>query len=190
MLGPVGLVIAAIAALVAAGVLLWKNWDTIQEKASQLWGFLQEGFAIFLDYLKEWGPQIVSFLAAPMVMGFRMILEVVEKVLEGISKIPVIGDKVKGALEGVRNLQGLIDEYTFTGMIPGLQAGGIVTRPTLAMIGERGPEAVVPLNRGGLTTNVNLGGGVLILQNEMQIRQLAREIHRLSREESRRGIGV
>lgn len=36
--------------------------------------------------------------------------------------------------------------------------GGIVTRPTLAMIGEAGPEAVVPLSRGGLggiTINVN-----------------------------------
>ena len=31
---------------------------------------------------------------------------------------------------------------------PGLQHGGIVTRPTVAMIGEAGPEAVVPL-RGG-----------------------------------------
>ncbi len=26
--------------------------------------------------------------------------------------------------------------------------GGIVTRPTLAMLGERGPEAVVPLRQG------------------------------------------
>ena len=33
--------------------------------------------------------------------------------------------------------------------MPGLASGGIVTRPTLAMIGEAGPEAVVPLDRGG-----------------------------------------
>lgn len=33
--------------------------------------------------------------------------------------------------------------------IPLLAAGGIVTSPTLAMIGEAGPEAVVPLGRGG-----------------------------------------
>jgi TP901 family phage tail tape measure protein len=31
----------------------------------------------------------------------------------------------------------------------GLQHGGIVTRPTLALIGEAGPEAVVPLGAGG-----------------------------------------
>ena len=34
--------------------------------------------------------------------------------------------------------------------IPMLAAGGIVTRPTLALIGEAGPEAVIPLRRGGI----------------------------------------
>jgi phage-related minor tail protein len=33
--------------------------------------------------------------------------------------------------------------------LPTLATGGIVNRPTLAVIGERGPEAVVPLHRGG-----------------------------------------
>ncbi|NBW16584.1 MAG: hypothetical protein EBR82_52260, partial [Caulobacteraceae bacterium] len=45
--------------------------------------------------------------------------------------------------------------------IPMLAEGGIVNSPTLAMIGEKGPEAVVPLNRnngvGGITVNVNGG---------------------------------
>jgi hypothetical protein len=41
--------------------------------------------------------------------------------------------------------------------IPKLAEGGIVRSPTLAMIGERGPEAVVPLGRGGaggITINI------------------------------------
>jgi len=33
--------------------------------------------------------------------------------------------------------------------IPEMAKGGIVTRPTIALIGEAGPEAVVPLGRGG-----------------------------------------
>ena len=43
-----------------------------------------------------------------------------------------------------------------------LAAGGIVTRPTLAMIGEAGPEAVVPLDRmgGGMNVNVYVSGSV------------------------------
>jgi hypothetical protein len=34
---PIGLVAAAIAGLVAAGVLLYRNWDTVKAKAQQLW---------------------------------------------------------------------------------------------------------------------------------------------------------
>jgi hypothetical protein len=50
--------------------------------------------------------------------------------------------------------------------IPMLAAGGIVTSPTLAMIGEAGPEAVVPLSRagefgmgGGNNVTINVNGG-------------------------------
>lgn len=43
--------------------------------------------------------------------------------------------------------------------IPYLAEGGIVTRPTLAMIGEAGPEAVVPLDRAN---NTNIGGSTVI----------------------------
>lgn len=41
--------------------------------------------------------------------------------------------------------------------IPRLAEGGIVDRPTLAMIGEAGPEAIVPLSRNG-----GMGGNVTI----------------------------
>ena len=47
--------------------------------------------------------------------------------------------------------------------IPYLADGGIVTGPTLAMIGERGPEAVIPLSgRGGGMGNytINITGGL------------------------------
>jgi hypothetical protein len=47
------------------------------------------------------------------------------------------------------------------GGIPKMADGGIVTGPTIAMIGEAGPEAVIPLDRmknsGGITVNVTGG---------------------------------
>jgi hypothetical protein len=49
--------------------------------------------------------------------------------------------KINGQLVGA-DLRNAIE-----GRVPMGATGGIVTRPTLAMIGEAGPEAVVPLNR-------------------------------------------
>jgi phage-related minor tail protein len=53
---------------------------------------------------------------------------------------------------------------TSGGNIPKMATGGIVNSPTIAMIGEAGPEAVVPLSRmgsmGGATVNVTINGSV------------------------------
>ncbi len=49
--------------------------------------------------------------------------------------------------------------------IPMLASGGIISRPTLALLGEAGPEAVVPLNRaaagGGTSITINVHGSVI-----------------------------
>ena len=49
------------------------------------------------------------------------------------------------------------------GSIPFMANGGVVTSPTLAVIGESGPEAVVPLDRmgsmGGNNVTINVNGG-------------------------------
>ena len=53
--GPVGIVIAVIAAVIAIGVLLYKNWDTIKEKAQELWNNIKEKFEfIKLVVTKTW----------------------------------------------------------------------------------------------------------------------------------------
>ena len=41
-------------------------------------------------------------------------------------------------------------------------SGGIVTRPTRALIGESGPEAVIPLNRMGAMGRVELNVNVTV----------------------------
>jgi len=55
-----------------------------------------------------------------------------------------------------------------------MAAGGVVASPTLAMIGESGPEAVIPLGRGGMgtTVNVNVAGSVL---TESEIGEIVQE---------------
>jgi len=46
--------------------------------------------------------------------------------------------------------------------VPGFAKGGIVTRPTLAMVGEAGPEAMVPLTGGRRRTSS--GGQPIVIQ--------------------------
>jgi len=53
-----------------------------------------------------------------------------------------------------------------------MQNGGIVRRPTLAMLGERGAEAVVPLGRGGgmgsMNVTVNIAEGAIVGVDDLQ----------------------
>lgn len=55
------------------------------------------------------------------------------------------------------------DDQKYYGLIPRLAEGGIVNSPTLALIGEAGPEAVIPLNQAGgmgdtyVTVNMPVG---------------------------------
>jgi hypothetical protein len=63
-----------------------------------------------------------------------------------------VSSLVGGAVSGVSSV---------IGSIPGFAAGGIVNSPTLAMVGEAGPEAIIPLsafNGGGNLAGI--GGGV------------------------------
>ena len=80
--------------------------------------------------------------------------------------------------------------------IPALAKGGIVNKPTLAMIGEDGPEAVVPLTQrnnpqgagmGGGTFNITVNAGGITDRTDK--RTLAREIGNMIQQELARNIG-
>lgn len=72
-------------------------------------------------------------------------------------KLSNAGNDVVNALEHIADQ--LKDAHT-----PHLAMGGIVNQPTLALIGEAGPEAVVPLHggagAGGMVVNVTVNGWV------------------------------
>jgi hypothetical protein len=78
-------------------------------------------------------------------------------------------DEIAGKMKRNVNIDVVITERvnkiisTFSGEIPKMAEGGIVNRPTLALIGEAGPEAVVPLSKmgagGGGDVNINVNGG-------------------------------
>ena len=97
------------------------------------------------DVVKVIVNPIIGFINA-IIGGLNMLIRGLNKVkVEVPSWVPVFGGK---------GFQFNIPEIP---KIPTLAEGGIVRSPTLAMIGEKGPEAVVPLNgrQGGITININ-----------------------------------
>lgn len=71
--------------------------------------------------------------------------------------------------------------------LPRLARGGIVTRPTLALIGEAGPEAVVPLRRAGQAANIGMGGGTINVQVAVSVDPITgRQVYRLVQDDQRR----
>lgn len=70
-------------------------------------------------------------------------------------------------IRGIGDVGGMLSKSAPTNMptgtlaVPAMANGGIVNSPTLALIGENGPEAVVPLNRGmGGGVNITINGGL------------------------------
>lgn len=72
---PVWIVIAVIGALIAAGVLLYKNWDEIKEWGKKLGESITETFNKVLDFVKGNWQGIALFLANPLIGGFKLIYD-------------------------------------------------------------------------------------------------------------------
>ena len=85
----------------------------------------------------------------------------VNMIISAYNSIPLLPDLPKAPTMPVPQLGGTPTSAPSRMNIPRLADGGIVNSPTLALIGEAGPEAVVPLDRmntgGGVTVNVTGG---------------------------------
>jgi len=109
-----------------------------------------------------------------MAVAFNKLADAMEKInkvggfaakIIGGLVFPIVG-QVANILDGAGNFLKNDPKPTPSNpiIIPKMASGGIVTGPTLAMIGEAGPEAVIPLNgrNGGMGSNVtiNVSGGI------------------------------
>lgn len=224
-------VIAAIAALVAAGVLLYKNFDVVKEKVESLWLAFYNRFpniatvvgavistiitvakglwvAIKMVFYSIW--EVIKGVIDHIITKFTGWLDVVEatigffatlfsadstwgdvwdsfknvvemnikSTINNITSFVNIGiGAINGLIKGLNGIElpkwmggGSINIPTIP-KIPQMAKGGVVTRSTIANIGEAGPEAVIPLRKldnmvggGGFTfapvINVSGGGDV------------------------------
>ena len=142
-LGPVILIIAAV---VAAGVLLYKNWDTIKAKAIDLKNKVVAAFNEFKTKVAS----IWSAITAP-------ITKAVSTIQNAISKIKSIVNGAKLSLPKFKLPHFNISSGKLPWGIGGkgtppkisvswYAEGGIFDSASLIGVGEKGPEAVVPLD--------------------------------------------
>jgi hypothetical protein len=241
-MGPILLGVVALAAAIAAGILIWRNWDAIIAKVGAIFAWLEKMYKSKLGWLLPAGPLIkgilflkdnwkevwaaiketfakigdvilglyksklgwllpagplikailflknnwdeiwtgikstFTFVTDALILGFRTVKGTILGIWDGmVSGIKSAVNSVVGIINGfIRRINdikirvpgvdiplvGRVGGFSI-GMpripeIPILAKGGIVNRPTLAMLGERGPEAVVPLGRGGAGMTINL----------------------------------
>ena len=89
--GPVGIAIAIIAALIAVGVALWKNWDTIWAKTKEIWGAVRDFLTV-----------TIVGIVAKMKEKFDELKNAAQQKMENMrDKIRSVMDRIKGVFESI-----------------------------------------------------------------------------------------
>ena len=211
---PIGLVILAIAAIIAIVVLLIKNWDKVKEVAANVWNgivavwnavatwfnakviqplvnhftWLWDSIVKIFTGAKDWfsskfteaweaiknvfstvgsffggiwdtikekftniGSAIGNAIGDAFKFVVNSIINFAEKSINGFIKA------INVAIKLINNIPGVNLSTLSPLQVPRLAKGGILNEPTLAMVGEAGKEAVVPLenNTQGLDLLAN-----------------------------------
>ena len=167
-------IIAIIAAVVAAGVVLYKNWDTIKAKAAALKDGIINAWNKVVSAIKTAAQAIWDGMTWPYTKAWETIKGIVKKIKD---LFPI---NIKNFLSGIKlpHLSVNWGEFTAFGKtvsypkgfnIDWYKTGGIFNNPSLIGVGEAGSEAVIPLDtfwkkldRIAEATEKNSGGEVVI----------------------------
>jgi hypothetical protein len=153
--------IAGTIALVAAAIVATNIAMALNPFALIAAGIALLVIALVTAYKKfEWfrtGVQvIINSINSAFDMLVNGVIGAVNAIISAYNSIPLLPDIPKVPTINTGRLGGTNSTAGSKILIPKLAEGGIVNSPTLALIGEAGPEAVVPLDR------MNTGGGVTI----------------------------
>ena len=133
--------------LSAAANWIGDKFDAIKTKFSDIWSGMG-------DVVKK----VFSGIADIVKGYFNIYIKIINSVIDQLDKISI---KVPNGIPLIGGKTFAIDIPN----IPYLANGGLVSSPTVAMIGEVGPEAVIPLSRmdgmGGVNVTVNVSGSVI-----------------------------
>ena len=141
MANPIILVAGLIAVLIAAGVALWKNWDTVKAKAQALWAKIKEVFGKIRDAI---------------VGAFDTVKKKVKPVIDWIqTKI----DKLKSAFDTVKGV--------FSSLGFGANSGARYSIGQKATGTPYFKGGMTRINEGGRGEIVNLPNGTQIIPHDV-----------------------
>lgn len=105
---PAGIAVAAIGAIIAIGVLLWKNWDKVKEKTKQIWGNIKDWLKNTLETMKKNFASNINHIKNGFSNGWNAIKTGTTKVWNGIkSSLSSVWNGVKNtassAFNGIKN---------------------------------------------------------------------------------------
>ena len=126
------------------GEIFGKAFDAVKNAFSSIGDFFRGVWDTVKSIFVNAGQMVGEAVGGAFKSAVNAVLDTIENVVNGF-----IG-MINGVLDVVRNLPGLgwIGSVS-TVSLPRLARGGIVDSPTIAMIGEAGKEAVVPLENTG-----------------------------------------
>jgi len=138
-LNPFALIAAGIALLIVALVTAYNKFE-----------WFRDGIKLIVN-------TVIGFFAGMV----NAAIGAVNAIVSAYNSIPLLPDLPKVPNLPVPQIGGTPTQVAGRMNLPRLAEGGVVSSPTLALIGEAGPEAVVPLDRmrsgGGITINVTGG---------------------------------
>ncbi|MGG2024214.1 phage tail tape measure protein [Gottfriedia sp. S16(2024)] len=169
---PIGAVILAISALIGVSVLLYRNWDIVSQKASQLWAKIGPLQGVFLALL---GP------IGAVVSAVRTLVSVWNNFKSSISNfkmpkfsLPKFSGGVAGFLGSGKSHAGGLSNVPYNGYQATLHKGERVLTP----------EENDAYNRGGKGgSQINISGNTFNVRKDSDIKQIAYELSRLIEKE-------
>nr|DAE50723.1 MAG TPA: minor tail protein [Bacteriophage sp.] len=168
-------------------------WSGIKGAFGDIAGWFREKFSAAWTAVKNVfskGGKVFTGIKDGILNGLKSVVNALIRGINRVISIPFSG--INSALRSIRSVS-ILGKKPFgwlptidTPQIPYLAKGGVVDQPTLAMMGEAGKEAVVPLEKntgwinqvaGELAGHFGDGGGSLTRRDLEDV--IAREVDRL-----------
>jgi phage-related protein len=190
---PIILVVAGIAALVAGLIWAYQNCEPFRNAVNAIANVLGGALSVAINSVYGalkwlWDSVLVplgNFLSGTLLTAWNTLSNGISWAYNNILK-PVFdalawvwNNVIKPIADVIGAIVGAVTGFLGGGGTPSnqnpnvgghLQHGGIVTRPTLTWVGEAGPEAVIPLSKGGLGNNITIHGPLITVQGTLDNR--------------------